>query len=651
MEPHQDLAERGSPTTDAETQARPPSLAGSGGRSRRGWLGTSVELLVVVVAAVYFLFEGGNAPIFTAELVLVYAIAGLGQDVLIGWSSQVSLGAAAFLAVGSFTDALLKGTLLQWFPIPLVIGMAVGALVGFLIGQAGVRIGGLYLLIGTLGLQYLVAFGAHQIQQTVSPLGEALSVPQFDGGAVQSTDRVVFAACLVCFLLVVMALRRLYRSSAGAVWRTLKEGQAPAFVMGIDVRRWKLRAFVVSSAITAGAGVLLAYAIGSVSYQTFSLQLAITLIIVVYLGGLASEIGPVVGAFLVVVVPQELAKLGSGIGSTGGILNWIAQNQGQVTSILFAALLVAVLILEPTGIVGMARHCSEWARRRTARRQASASLAAGTELASGSRRLPVVGRNQRVVAAATADGHRRASSGTTGASKVALDVDSVSVWYPSGASGVRDISFTMELTGRMVLITGAIGAGKTSLLRGIGGFPEHEHVRVTGDVRFLGRSIVGATPLRTSARGLVVVNEREKVFPNLTVEQNLLLCCQGRGAVEAVLDDFSLLRHLAQSRAGQLSGGQRQLLGIAMGYARRPRVLIVDELSLGLAPAAVIDVIDMLDRLRQRNADLNVIVADEVAQAYRSRVDKAVVLRNGRIAFETNDLDQDWADVAQTVVA
>jgi branched-chain amino acid transport system ATP-binding protein len=182
----------------------------------------------------------------------------------------------------------------------------------------------------------------------------------------------------------------------------------------------------------------------------------------------------------------------------------------------------------------------------------------------------------------------------TGGSAVAATTDAlvsvmhIAVQYRNGALGISDVSYQVG-PGEVVGILGANGAGKTTSVRALAGFARGEGARiVSGTISLAGEDVRNAEPHEMSARGLSFVPDRNKVFPNLTVLDNLRATGskvpRSRRAelYEHVFQMFPVLRQRRSQPAGQLSGGQRQMLAIARCLVVAPRVLIVDEMTLGL---------------------------------------------------------------------
>lgn len=229
---------------------------------------------------------------------------------------------------------------------------------------------------------------------------------------------------------------------------------------------------------------------------------------------------------------------------------------------------------------------------------------------------------------------------TDSAAAPLLAVDGLEVAYNRAAIALRGVSLRV-MAQTIVALLGNNGAGKTTTLRAISGFIGLDNARVVaGTVRFAGARIENQPPHATAARGIVLVPERDKVFPNLTVAENLAVAQSPRlGAaerrrLEAMVYQFFPRLAAAKSRlAGLLSGGERQMLAVGSALVCKPELLLVDELSLGLAPVVVDDLAARLSTIR-RELGITVLLVEQNAAVALSIADFAYVLENGRVVLE-----------------
>ncbi|MBY5619020.1 ABC transporter ATP-binding protein [Rhizobium leguminosarum] len=213
-----------------------------------------------------------------------------------------------------------------------------------------------------------------------------------------------------------------------------------------------------------------------------------------------------------------------------------------------------------------------------------------------------------------------------------LDISNVTTGY--GATVVnRDVSVALG-ENEVITILGPNGAGKSTLLRTIVGLVKPR----TGTITFAGENLTGRTPDITAKRGVVLVPEGRRIFGDMTVEENLRLGAYARRDTESVEADvktmerfFPILATKRQQKGGSLSGGQQQMLAIARGLMARPRVLLLDEPSLGLSPLLVKEIqAIILDIGKTFNA--SVLLVEQNAGLALSVATRGYLMQNGRIA-------------------
>ncbi|MGO9699898.1 MAG: ABC transporter ATP-binding protein [Xanthobacteraceae bacterium] len=216
-----------------------------------------------------------------------------------------------------------------------------------------------------------------------------------------------------------------------------------------------------------------------------------------------------------------------------------------------------------------------------------------------------------------------------------LDVRQLEVVYHDVATAIQGISIEVA-PGSIVAMVGTNGAGKTTTLRAISGFLPAEDVAVTeGAISFDGQSLRGMLPHQISRLGVVLVPEREKLFQTLTVRENLdFSLTRKRQAIrDAVYDYFPRLAERQKQVAGYLSGGEKQMLAIGMALVCEPRLLLVDELSLGLAPIVTSEIMTILQAIN-RNLGLAILIVEQNAAAALGIASFGYVLENGRVVFK-----------------
>ncbi len=308
-----------------------------------------------------------------AALVVVYAISGIGLNLISGYAGQISLGHALFMGIGAYTAALLGGSptnLVRGYELDLLIWLPmagiVPAFIGWLIAPIAARVRGLYLAILTLGLLFV---GEHILKELKwltggSGLGRKPAEPTVLGFEIWSR-RTVFGTDLssvgsfylfALVVLVVLAIlaRNIARTRQGRAFSAVRDRDIAAEVMGVPLLRTKRLAFTLSSFYAGIGGALLTIIFGFTTPERWNLLLSIDFLAVVLIGGAATITGPIIGAAFVVLMPRvietfagSLPFISTTVGGSG-ILNVF-----QLQRLLFGAMIVLFLVLEPRGLFGV----------------------------------------------------------------------------------------------------------------------------------------------------------------------------------------------------------------------------------------------------------------------------------------------------------
>jgi branched-chain amino acid transport system ATP-binding protein len=221
-----------------------------------------------------------------------------------------------------------------------------------------------------------------------------------------------------------------------------------------------------------------------------------------------------------------------------------------------------------------------------------------------------------------------------------LNVEKLEVVYHNVSVAVQGVSFEVR-NRQIVALLGTNGAGKTTTLRAISGFLGIDSARVTeGSIRFKGEEIQNKAPHLITKKGIVLVPEREKIFETLTVEENLQIAVslsKSKWDVKGFHDlliyhYFPVLAHVKNRLGGYLSGGERQMLSISAALLCRPELLLVDELSLGLGPMIVDELMNLVKRIRDEQ-EVTILLVEQNALAALEIADFGYVIENGRIVF------------------
>jgi branched-chain amino acid transport system permease protein len=318
--------------------------------------------------AIAFIF----APYFLSDFwlsVLIYAgiaaIGAIGLNLLTGYTGQVSLGQAAFLGFGAYTTGQL-GTQLE-LPLPLWLAGAavVGGALGALIGPLALRLRGLYLVIITLGLVFIAEHvfvnwdwltGGPTGRETIAPASIGIfdfNEPSLFGEEL-TTDQSWFWLVWAMVGLTALAAKNIVRTRPGRAMQAIRDRDVAAEVIGVSLPRYKIGAFVVSSALAGVAGALFAGYQEYVSPEEWTLFLSIQYLAIIIVGGLGTILGSILGALFVGSLPRVIEEFSDSlplVSAEGGgdpVISVFALNQ-----MLFGLLIIAFLVLEPRGLVAM----------------------------------------------------------------------------------------------------------------------------------------------------------------------------------------------------------------------------------------------------------------------------------------------------------
>jgi branched-chain amino acid transport system permease protein len=276
--------------------------------------------------------------------VLIYSIVGLGLMLLAGFTGLFSLGHAAFLGVGAYTQAIMVNAGLP-FPLALACAGLLSAAVGMVVGLPALRVKGIYLGMATLAFGFIVEeIMARWESVTGGNSGLVVNAPALFGWELESTNEFYFL-CLLVTVLATLAIANLMRSSTGRAFVAIRDSEISAQSMGIHLARYKTMSFALSAALAGIGGALYAHNIQFLSPEQFSIIQSIDLLLMVVIGGLGSIHGAFLGAIFLIVMPQLIALgkdfLPAAIGQAAGL-------QGTV----YGLVLIAFVLFEPMGLYG-----------------------------------------------------------------------------------------------------------------------------------------------------------------------------------------------------------------------------------------------------------------------------------------------------------
>lgn len=307
--------------------------------------GVVVATLVLLGAMLAF---GADHALGQATLVATYAIAGLGLAVIVGQAGQIVLGQGALVAVGAYVEALLAQRGVPPF-ISIVLAMMAGCLAGACASLPARRLGGLYFGMSTLAFAMIVEEVLTR-WESLTRGGAGLSVPALGWAGMEAvTPLAQFLISAAALVLALVLCRRLCAGRIGRAWRAVREDEvAAAEACGIDLARAKLAAFAVGGALAGLAGALYAHWIGFISPEQFGLFFSFELLMLIFIGGARHLRGAVLGALVIVSLPQFITLLRDVLPGDWG-------RSAGVESVLFGLVIVLVVLLRPQGIAAKGR--------------------------------------------------------------------------------------------------------------------------------------------------------------------------------------------------------------------------------------------------------------------------------------------------------
>ncbi|WP_375775289.1 ATP-binding cassette domain-containing protein [Bradyrhizobium sp. ma5] len=550
------------------------------------------SLLVAVAAfaiAIGYAAVADSYSVFLIATISLTAIGCIGLNVLLGLAGQISLGHIGFMAIGAYTTVLLMEKA-GWPYLAATAGAIVlVSIVGGLLAMPALRVRGPYLAMVTIAFGFIVEHVTIEWRDlTGGGNGLMLSAPPSVFGYTLSERSLAIAGVVLVFAGLIL-FERLKRGGWGYAMRAARDTEVATRSLGIDLVQVRAVAFVISAAAMALAGALFAPLQGYISPSSFPFLQSVLLLFAVMVGGAGSVLGPVIGAALVVLLPEALSDL------------------AEYRLLAFGVLLFVVLRAAPSGIVGLVEQLA--ARFLPARKPVAEPAIAAAE-----------------TDAAILETHNAAG----------LDVTDLSISF-GGVRAVQSVSFKAA-PGAVTSIIGPNGAGKTSALNLLCGFYRPQ----AGTVKLGDRDVTGMTSHLLARVGVARTFQTTQLFGSLTILENILLAERvGRlgGVVSALRNSETegfarfLLRFAGvdgdvDRLADSLSHGEKRLVEIARALALRPHILLLDEPAAGLSKGDK----QRLTALLRRIADLGiaVIIVEHDMPMIMSLSDLIVVLDGGK---------------------
>lgn len=587
--------DRGAPANNDE-------ISNGGNVVRRRALMCTAGVAVVALIAVLPLIVPTTLLVLLPQLTAMY-ISVLGLNILVGYSGQLSVGQSAIMAIGAYAGAITVAHLGVPTLAAIPIGLIAGLVIGLIIGLPAVRLGPLFLTLFTLVLSFAVPemisyFGGITggTQGLALPLPTSLFFPvnQYWLGA---------AIAMVCTVAVYVARR----SKFGRRWIAVRDSMAGSQSVGLSPAAVKLGAFVVASGLAGLGGALNATFTGFVTPTDYSPFLSITLLVAVVVGGIGSIPGALIGAALLTVITAY------------------APDISMPPDLILGLVLLAVLILSPAGAVDIIRRMGSRVGSIFTKSRPVPDTPPLDE-----RQIKVLSENPALPTVNTWRGHTTPEMDATDPRPL-LEIVDLSAGYAE-AKALTGVSLTLP-AGSVTALLGSNGAGKTTLLRVISGLVRPSR----GEAYYGGTDISVTAPSTLAQAGIAHVPEGRGIFPDLTVQENLSAARfagihQQAVDISEALEIFPALRPKLSQRAGSLSGGQQQMLAVGRALLTKPRLLLLDEPTLGLSPLAAKNLLSSLNTIR--GTGLTVLIVEQNARAALGFADRAYVMSGGSIVAE-----------------
>jgi len=613
--------------SSVEPRAVPRELAGIRSLTAARWIGGAV----LVLAAVCLPLVLNENQTFRAATVGALAVLALSVVVLTGWAGEVTLGQMAFAATGAAVAAHATAAWRWDLTLTLLVGGLAAALVAVVVGLPSLRWQGIFLAVTTLAFAQAAAGSLlNPTEATWIPTGAVARRPLLGVWSL-SGDAAMYEVVLGVLVLTLVAVAGIRRSRTGRVLRALRDNVPGAQAYGVRVVPARLGAFALSGFIAGVAGVLSMYVSEGYDVATYGADQSLNVFITAVVGGVGSLLGAVLGA---------------------GVLDGSRNNLTGDWALLPSAVgVLVVLMVLPGGLAELVYGGRDAVLRRVARRRGIDVPRRTADRRAEHRDHP--GSDPLPASSADADPIERSAP----APSIPLPDEPgwLSVRGLDVAYDKVQVLFGIDLDvprGQITALLGTNGAGKSTLLRAIGGVAP-----VTAGTIHLGEVDLGAlAPHEVPTHGIAQMPGGQGVFPSLTVDENLRVAAwliRGRRAevatrVAEVRRRFPILERRAADPAGDLSGGQQQQLALAMALLARPALLLVDELSLGLAPVVVDQLLQELRALRDDGT--TIVIVEQSVNVALTVADHAFFLEKGEVRFSGDAADLlDQPDLVRAV--
>lgn len=618
----------------------------------KNWRKPAALALLAAMVALPLLHDN-DADIDSLANAMAYAALALGLNVVVGFAGLLDLGYAAFFAIGAYFYGILTSfqvmpawsgawaplaflglvekvnqggpdlvhfTLSFWLALPLAALVAAGF--GVLFGAPTLRLRGDYLAIVTLGFGEIVPIVVRNVDSITNGAAglNGVQAPRLFGQSFGVASTPYYYVGLALVVLLIFVSIRLRDSRIGRAWMAIREDETAAAAMGVNPVHFKLLAFAIGAAFAGMTGVYFVAKLQTATPDMFNFAVSSMLLVMVVLGGMGSVWGVVLGAMLLQLMqtwllPQMTGWLHAlGAATASDTLSHV--DLVQWTQLLFGIILIAMMLFRRQGLVPATRPVPA---------------------------LSTTEQHAQVLESGWADPERLPRWDNEPATL--LDIRDVTVRY-GGLTALDQVSIAVP-AGGVVAVIGPNGSGKSTLFNAITGLAPVW----SGSIRFKGRELVGLPPHRVLRAGVARTFQNIRLFPTLSVLDNVLIGLHARlksGALAAVLRTVgnraeertayqaaseligqfgNRLRPRQALAAGGLSYANRRRVEIARALASRPDILLLDEPTAGMNPAETAELAQQIRALNARG--LTILIIEHKLDVVTALADWVVVLDHG----------------------
>jgi len=611
--------------------------------------------IVLAIAVAAFLPTLWPNPYYVHLMVIIgiYAILLLGLDIVVGYVGEVSLGHAALFGIGAYTAGVLNFQLGVPFLLAIPASIVVTAIFGAILALPALRVNGPYLAMVTLAFGTIIQILINEMTfLTNGPLGLSIRKPIFFGHQITGAD--YYYIVLVALVLTLFVVQRILKSHLGRAFEALHDSPVASDCMGVNVYGYKVYAFVLSAGIAGFAGGLYTYSEEYISPNTYNFELTILFLLAVIMGGRKTRSGPILGAIIIVMLPNVLSdielfrKISVGIAiftvlySTYAVVagqrtmkqvtlpllvtialavsGYVMDNITEQRLTIFGVMILFVVYYLPNGIMGFLRGIVQ-------------------------RVLPQwIHRHEEVYEQGDKQHVWSVPDHPVTAKGYLLEARNIVMQF-GGLKALNEVNLEVA-KGSVHGLIGPNGSGKSTMMNVLTGI----YKPTAGEIEFNGKIITGTTPSSIAGEGIARTFQNVQLFGEMTAVENVLVglhhtyrhslldvvfhtprCRKEKHAARmraASLLKFVGLSDLANEEARNLPYGKQRLLEIARALALNPSLLLLDEPAAGLTAPDIKELIGMINKIRGHG--ITVILIEHHMDVVMSICDTVTVLDFGQ---------------------